>query len=81
MVKMLAASRGITMRRLARELDFAEPSFNDRLGGRRRWQAEEIRDLARYFDVSTDELLGLRPVSVGFESAWMRTHAGLRIAA
>jgi hypothetical protein len=57
MIQTIARWRGIPMTRLAKDLGFAYSSLMDRIHGRRRFTAEEIRDVACYLEVSTDKIL------------------------
>lgn len=75
-IQTVAKYRGITIRKLAADLDFAYSSLMDRIHGRRHFSAEEIRDLAAYLQVSADQLLGF---TVEFEFAWNRRTPALRV--
>lgn len=76
MVQTVARARKTNLKRLATQMDLPYSSLHERIHGRRKWTAEEIRDLARCLEISTDELLGLAPLTLKFEFACVRMWAG-----
>ena len=58
------ASRGRTQKDVAAILGISEASFSNKLSGHIRFSAIEIKQMADYLQVSSDSLLGLRPLEV-----------------
>lgn len=47
----------LTQTEIGSHLGLSQPAISDRLRGRTRWTAEEVRRLARLLDTTVDELL------------------------
>lgn len=63
-IKTLLTWRGILQKDAAKALDITPPSFSKKLNGDTRFTADEVVALSKMLNVSTDVLLGRKPLEV-----------------
>lgn len=63
-IKTLLTWRGILQKDAAKALGITPPSFSKRLNGDTRFTADEVVALSKMLNVSTDVLLGRKPLEV-----------------
>ena len=63
-VKILLNLHGYRQYDLAAHLGITPTSLSAKLNGRNRFSAPEIRSMASFLEVSSDQLLGLQPLTV-----------------
>lgn len=63
-IKTLLTWRGILQKDAAKALGITPPSFSKKLNGDTRFTADEVVALSKMLNVSTDVLLGRKPLEV-----------------
>lgn len=63
-IRKLMRDNHVTQRDLAHELGVSEQAISDKFHGRSNFTLRQIRQIADYFDMSVDSLLGREPLEV-----------------
>lgn len=63
-VRICLAANRTTQIELAKVLGVSRPALSQKIGGSIAFSAYEVAELSKFFHVSTDSLLGLKPLEV-----------------